>query len=481
MHKAISKYGLAAHLALLAVAPLFLFPFCGDVWTARTVIWLSLIAACWMVLEPSRRADETLHDARFRVASSIALDPLFWFSIVLVVIAAVRWLNGGIGMVYDAEKSAWSLSEAHIPFLPGATDDSGYLPFAGVVGVAVLMQAGRHALGKSARVCFLFVVALLAGMAAVVAGLACVFENPVALRYAACSTVDATYPGVAFGLCFMGSMVAIAGAFERKWNRAMPLLALAVGGTAVGLYLFSSDIMIVVHAACAVVVALGALAYAHHRMGGLVVPKCLAFLLVAAIPPVLFVMGVVPESIKAQKLALLFGEEGARLFPDGFFELRSALSGIAEKTWKENPWLGTGFGTFGLDIRFNASEADWAVFASNQTGALNGWMQMLAERGIAGTVFFIAPLLFLVWTYVLRAFCAVADILSKSRRSLGAFVFHPACVLGPVAVVAVAVCGFFDHSFWRSETTMLVAAMLAMAGSAFPVPKKTDDDTLTEK
>ena len=481
MHKAISKYGLAAHLALLAVAPLFLFPFCGDVWTARAVIWLSLIAAAWTVLEPSRRADETLHDARFRVASSIALDPLFWFSIVLVLIAAVRWLNGGIGMVYDAEKSVWSLSEAQIPFLPGATDDSGYLPFAAVVGVAVLIQAGRHALGKSARVCFLFVAALLSGLAAVVAGLACVFENPVALRYATCSTVDATYPGVAFGLCFMGSMVAIAGAFERKWTSAMPLLAIAVGGTAVGLYLFSPDMVIVVHAACAVVVVACALAYAHRRLGGLVVPKCLAFMLVAAIPPVLFVMGVIPESIKAQKLALLFSEEGARLFPDGFFELRSALSGIAEKVWKENPWLGTGLGTFGLDIRFNATEADWAVFASNQTGALNGWMQMLAERGIAGVVFFVTPMLFLLWTYVLRASHAVSDILSKSRRSFGALVFHPVCALGPVAVAAVAACGFYDHSFWRSETMMLVAAIFAMAGSAFPASKKTDDDTLTEK
>lgn len=481
MHKAISKYGLAAHLALLAVAPLFLFPFCGDVWTARAVIWLSLIAAGWTVLEPSRRADETLHDARFRVASSIALDPLFWFSLVLVMLAAIRWLNGGIEMVYDAEKSVWSLSEARVPFLPTGTEGSGYLPFAAVLGVAVLMQAGRHALGKSARVCFLFVAAFLAGVAAVVAALACVFGNPVALEYAACSTVDATYPGVAFGLCFMGSMVAVAGAFERKWNRAMPLLAIAVGGTAVGLYLFSPDMVIVVHAACAVVVVACALAYAHLRMGGLVVPKCLAFLLVAAIPPVLFVMGVVPEGIKAQKLVCFFGEEGAGLVPNGFFELRSALSGIAEKVWKESPWLGTGLATFGLDIRFNASETDWAVFASNQTGALNGWMQMLAERGIAGVVFFVAPLLFLLWTYVSRAFCAVADIFAKSRHGFGALVFHPVCALGPVAVAAVAACGFYDHSFWRSETMMLVAAIFAMAGSAFPAPKKSDDDTLTEK
>ena len=101
MQKAISKYGLAAHLALLAVAPLFLFPFCDDVWTARVVIWLSILSFAWTILEPSRRVDETLHDARFRVASSIVLDPLFWFSIVLVVVAGIRWLNGGIGMSYD--------------------------------------------------------------------------------------------------------------------------------------------------------------------------------------------------------------------------------------------------------------------------------------------------------------------------------------------------------------------------------------------
>ncbi|MBO4708858.1 MAG: O-antigen ligase family protein [Kiritimatiellae bacterium] len=481
MQKAISKYGLAAHLALLAVAPLFLFPFCGEAWTARTVIWLSLLSAAWTVLEPSRRMDEALHDARFRVASSIALDPLFWFSLVLVLVAGLRWLNGGIGMAYDAEKSVWSLSDAKFPFLPGGVEGSGYLPFASVVGVTVLMQAGRHALGKSARVCVLFVAAFLAGIAAVVAGIACVFGNPVALRYVACGTVDATYPGTAFGLCFMGSMVAIAGAFERKWNRAMPLLAVAVGGSAIGLYLFAPDIVILVYAACAVAVVAYSLLYAHSRMGGLVVPKCLAFLLVASIPPILFVMGVVPEGIKAQKLAYFFGEEGSTLLPDGFSALRTALTEIAEKVWKENPWLGTGFGTFGLDIRFNAKEADWAVFASDQAGALNGWMQMLAERGIAGLSFFVAPLLFLVWTYVFRAFHAFSDVLSKSRHGLGSLIFHPICVLGPLAVAAVAACGFYDHSFWRSETMMLVAIMFAMSSSAFPAPKKADDDSLTEK
>ena len=481
MQKAISKYGLAAHLALLAVAPLFLFPFCGESWTARAVLWLAFLAAAWTVLEPSRRVDETLHDARFRVASSIVRDPLFWFSIILALIAAVRWLNDGIGMSYDAEKALWSLSESRFPFLPGGVKGSGLLPFASVVAVVVLMQAGRHALGKSARVCFLFIAAVLAGVAAVVAALACIFGNPVAMSFASSSTVDATYPGTAFGLCFLGSMVAIAGAFERKWHRAMPFLAIAVGGSALGLYLFSPDIVILAHGACAVLVLAFALAYAQRRIGGLVVPKCLAFLLVASIPPVLFVMGVVPESMRAEKLALFFGEEGSGLLPAGFPELRAALSAIAEKVWKENPWLGTGLGTFGFDIRFNAEDADWALFASGQAGALNGWLQMLAERGISGVVFFVSPLLFLLWTYVFRAFFAISDVISKARHGLGALIFHPACVLGPIAVIVVAACGFYDHSFWRSEVMMMVAAMFAMAGSSFPAPNKADDETLTEK
>ena len=298
MHKAISKYGLAAHLALLAAAPLFLFPFCGETWTAWTVLWLAFAAAAWMVLEPSRRVGETLHDARFRVASSIVRDPLFWFSIFLALIAAVRWLNDGIGMTYDAEKSLWSLSESRFPFLPGGVKGSGLLPFASVVAVVVLMQAGRHALGKSARVCFLFIAAVLAGVAAVVAALACIFGNPVALRFASSSTVDATYPGTAFGLCFLGSMVAMAGAFERKWHRAMPLLAIAVGGSALGLYLFSPDIVILAHGACAVLVLVFALAYAQRRIGGLVVPKCLAFLLVWLTPIVeLTLTGIVPRRV----------------------------------------------------------------------------------------------------------------------------------------------------------------------------------------
>ena len=167
MQKAISKYGLAAHLALLAVAPLFLFPFCGAVWTARVLLWLSFLAFVWTLVEPSRRQGEMLHDARLRVFLSVFRDPLFWFSLFLSLVAFVRWLNGGVAMAYDAENAVWSLHAPALAFLPGSVSGSGYLPFAATLAATVLMQGCRHALGRSARGAFLFIASFLAGVASV--------------------------------------------------------------------------------------------------------------------------------------------------------------------------------------------------------------------------------------------------------------------------------------------------------------------------
>jgi len=481
VQKAITKYGLAAHLALLAVAPLFLFPFCGEAWTARTILWLTLLAAVWTAMEPSRRRDEMLHDARARVALSVARDPLFWFSLVLAGLAAVRWANGGVKMAYDAENAVWSLAEPPLPFLPGGVSGTGCLPFATALALVVLFQACRHALGKSARVVFLFSSSFLAGVAAFVAGVACACGSDRALGLSACPLTDASFAGSAFGLHLMGSMVALAGAFERKWKQSLPLLAVGIGGSAVGLYLFAPDAVILVYALGALLVLALALVYAQARLGAVAVAKCLAFLLVSSLLAVLFAMGAVPASVRDVRFAFLSGGEGG-LLPEGFAAMRDALSGIAAKAWREHPWLGTGLGSFGLDIRFNATEADWALFPHGQVGALNGWWQMLAERGIAGTVLFAAPLFFLAWTFALRAAGAVKGALAGSRAAEGILSIHPACGLGVLAVAATAACGFVDHSFWRPETAMAAGAMFAMAGSAFPpLKKKSDGESETEK
>ena len=191
-------------------------------------------------------------------------------------------------------------------------------------------------------------------------------------------------------------------------------------------------------------------------------------------------MWVVPASVREARFAFL-SQEGASFIPDGFLAARDSLSAIAASVWKEHSWLGTGLGSFALDIRFNATPDDWALFPSSQAGALNGWWQMLAERGIAGVVLFASPLLFLAWTYVLRAYEAVRKAVA-SRRPAELMALHAACWIGPLAIAATAACGFIDHSFWRPETMMAVAAMFALSGSALPaVAKKTDEESDTEK
>ena len=441
---------------------------------------MSFIAFLWMLVEPSRRQGEMLHDARLRVFLSVFHDPLFWFSLFLALVAFVRWLNDGVAMVYDAENAVWSLRTPAIPFLPGSVSESGYLPFSATLAVTVMMQGCRHALGKSARGAFLFIASFLAGVASISAVISAACGHPGALSAAACATSDASFAGSAFGLHLAGAMVALVAAFERKWKSAMPLLIVAIGGCGTGLYAFAPDYVIAVYTLASVLVLGFSLMYASRKVGGLVVPKCLAILLVSAAAGALFSMWVLPASVRGARFAFL-SQGGASLLPDGFIAARDSLSAIAASVWKEHSWLGTGLGSFGLDIRFNASPDDWALLPSSQVGALNGWWQMLAERGIAGVILFASPLLFLSWTYVLRAYEAVRKAVS-SRRPAELMSLHAVCWIGPLAIAAATVCGFIDHSFWRPETMMAAAAMFALSGSAFPaVAKNTGGKSETEK
>ncbi len=408
------------------------------------------------------------------------VDPLFWFSIVLLCVAALRWLNSGVAMEYDAQNGLWSLREPEVSFLPGSVEGFGSLHVMAVLGAMVLIQSGRHALGKSARVCFIFVGSVLAGLSAIVLCIALFSGHKATMAFSGCSVVDATYLGNAFGLYLAASPIALVGAFERKWKRAMPLLIVAMSGCGVGLYVFSPDFVIISYSVATLVVLAFSLLYAQKKISGLVVPKCSAFIFISACAGYLLVTGLVPEEVKSARFAWLF-EDGGKIFSDSFLSARDVLSGIASAVWKDRPWNGSGLGSFGVDIRFLAKSEDWRLLAPGQAGALNGWWQIVAERGITGTILFVSPLFFLAWTYVIRALAAFGNVIAKRRLSSIA-TFHPLCWLGPVVVAVTVACGFIDHSFWRAEVIMAVAAMFAMAGSAFPVvAKQADAESETEK
>ena len=133
MQKIIAKYGLAAHLAILAVAPLVLFPFCSACVVATVLLWLSLLAGIWMVLGPSVYGGERLHDARCRVASNLFFDPLTWVLLAAVLFSGFRALNTGVAFRYNAETAVWYVASATFPLFPGVVGSSGYIDFAATV------------------------------------------------------------------------------------------------------------------------------------------------------------------------------------------------------------------------------------------------------------------------------------------------------------------------------------------------------------
>ena len=136
---------------------------------------------------PSIRPDELAHDARRRVLGDVLRDPLFWTSLVLVAFSALRWLNGGIEMVYDAELGDWRISEPALSFLPSAAKGEGLLELSCAVAFTVLVQACRHALGRGGRAFFLCSLSVLSGIAAfaLVACWACGVQWAEALESAA--------------------------------------------------------------------------------------------------------------------------------------------------------------------------------------------------------------------------------------------------------------------------------------------------------
>jgi len=457
VQKLIAKYGTAAHLAMLAVAPLFLFPFVGEAQVATVLLWLSLPAFCWMMLEPSVLRGETLRVARVRVVRAMGADPLFWVSLVLTVLLGVQALNDGVSLVYDAESAKWILSPSAQPFLPGCVQGAGRLPFAGAVAATILMQGCRHALGRSARMAFLLVASSLAGTAAVLAVLLGVDGNSV-VRGAINCPVTASFPvGVAFYLHLLGGTVALVAAFERMWNLTMPLFAFAIGGTAAAAFLFSPVVVTLVFASAEVLLLVYSFFYSARTLVGAGGFKFLVVLVVSWALGALLVMALEPSAAMQRVSAFGIPE----FLPASFVSVRDALSGVAIRSWLQNLWLGTGLASFPLAFRFSATPADWLVVRAGAEAVPNGWLLLLAERGIVGIVAVCLPFGFLLFTYVRRLIGWV-----------GAWELpEPACWLGPLVLAALAVAGLFCCATQRTDVMVAALSLLAVSANSFPRTK----------
>lgn len=457
MQKFLSKYALAAHLAMLAVAPLFLFPFFDSRETSKVLLWLSFLSFFWIFLEPSRRVDEFLYNARKRVYKAIFSDPLFWVLSIFLVMAFISWVNGGVRLEYGFVDKDWQwvVSRPRLAWLPGSDTVSGFALFSQFAALTVIVLACRHAMGKSARIMFVFLTALFAAAAAVAAVLSTLSGSGAAYDMAVSGQSVNSYAGSAFGLFFLAACVSFSGMYERGWNRAMILFSFAAGAVFTGLWYFAPPAVTIFYSLIGFVLLLVSLVYVAVHKGSLPFFKLLVALLVAAAIPAAVINFVAPDELREAKLGVLAME----FFPAGYAESRAMYSAMASDVWKSgNVWLGGGLGSLPLSIKLDLPESSWVDFIPN------GWWQLLAERGLNGIVMIALPFCLMAYTFVSRIFR------SQFKRSV-----WPLTVFGVLAPVAALTEGFFNASLFRPEILVAAGAFLSIAAASLPLRRNAPE------
>lgn len=446
MQKIISKYGLAAHLAFLAVAPLFL--------SNGAVLPLALLSAVWLVMQPSRVGSEMLHEARKRVVHALMVDPLFWVLLTLVVFTLVRSANTGIQLAYDAEVGRWFVANPIWPLLPGSVEGAAE----GLVGCAlslwVVVTGCRHALGRSARGAFCFVASGLAGLGGLV--LAFLHREGVAsvVTDSACSLTESSYLGAAFGVYLSLSLVALSAAFMSRWLRILPLLPLCVAGNAVGLFAFAPPAVVAAFSVAILLELLYVFVYLRMKAGRTTEFKYLVIfgfgLILSVLATMLFFT---PSFVESRVNAFL----DLSFVPKGFVETRAVLSDLAARVWRASPWLGTGVGSFALDLQYHATPADWAILSPLQKAVPNGYWMLIAERGVIGAFVLGVVLVLLVVTYVHRLVKGVLLSLPD-----------PLAWAGLLMLIVAGVEMLVDVSFLSPGAMVALLAVFSLSASAFP-------------
>ena len=446
MQKLIGKYGLAAHLALVVVAPLFFTP--------TAVLWLSGLAIVWFFMEPSRVGFEQLHDARRRIFSSLWKDAVFWVFLALTIVAGIRFANDGVALVYDAEVLAWSVTPPKFPFLPGSAEGSGYPFFAGTVAVFVSVTACRHALGRSARFAFFLVSSFLSGVGAGTLLTLLFCGNAWAAGLAELSMLNPAFMGSVFGVHLVGGIAGLYFTFERRWFKAMPFAILAVGGNAAGLFAFAPPVSHCFFAGAAIIMFLYAFAYARKMLPSHAEFKYMVLFGLSLTLAGISVAGVLSDAILEARIAPYMTGE---FLSKDFMNLRAMLSSISADIWKANPWFGCGLGSFAMELSFHAAKDQWSVIPALQAAPLNGFWMLLAERGIVGAFLLAVPLLLLAGFYVKNFVLGVMRAFPS-----------PAAWTGFLVCLAAIGDALFSTTMLTPGLTAAVAAYFSVSTNAFP-------------
>ena len=471
LQKFLSKYGLAAHLALLAAAPLALTPFLDAASLASVVFWLSGLAAVWLFTEPSIRVGEHLSLARRRVRGELIRDPFFWFLVAAVAFAVFRMVNSGIALKYDPEQVVWVVRESRFGGGPASAGNAGLLPFAVVVALLILSMGIRHGIGLMARIVFGLSAALFSGVGGcAAAGFACAGVKPFA-AWLGSGLADAPFWASTFGVWLVIAIVSGVQAEARKWSSARLPYVLGIAGNSSALLFFAPPVIAIVWIAFALMTLVVSLVYLGRANSVGAVARNLSLAIFGFALPVFLMMMFVPDAVRAAKINALSPEFA---FPESYRQASETLSRISRQIWLLHPWFGVGDGALGLHIPFFAEKADWAVIPVQPKFAVNGYWTILAERGIIGCVIPAVGLGMLVVTYFVRLVGAFGYLRRQDDSDIFPFAVPPVAWFAPLTVAILAVEAVISPVFLNGTLFLTVLSALALSAAAFPKAKKPD-------
>ncbi len=471
--QSVSKYGLSTHLAIAAGLPVALSQFVSAHILGCVSLWISLLAAIWLVMEPSVFSGETVSVARRRVLSGILRDPFAWFLSFAVAFTMVRWLNSGLRLAFDAETAAWTVSEPFLPLLPASVGDAAFLPFATVVAMSVVALGVKHALGRNARVWFgvcSAAVAAAGGMAAAIcAGLG---TEPFAAAARASFGAE-SFPGALYALFLLVATVCGVEAEERGLTKARLVFAWAVAGNAVGAFVFLPSILSLPCLCVTAAVAAVALALANQRTSSAAMARAFAMFFFGAVMAVFAVMSMPNDGVRSAKGDGLSPEKA---FPAALADRNEALRRISKSMWLTSPWSGVGLGAFPLQAPFNAVKDDWLVLPPEPKDGSNLYFTLIAEQGIVGALMWGLWIGFLLWFWVSRLIGAIRrhGELDEARALV---LDLPTVVwIGPVVLALAAADAWFSVGVPLAPLFVCVAVAMPLSAASFPKHRRAAVD-----
>lgn len=395
----ITRYGLAAHLALLASLPFVLFPFLSESALSEVIFWLSGLAVLWLLTEPSMRAGEHLSIARRRVLGSLVRDVAFWFFLCVLAVASIRYANSDVALAYVQDE--WTIREPSSPGLPASAGSAGLLPLAVLTGMSVVVLGIRHGIGLTGRISFGMTASFVMGIGGLAMVVCACMQVPSFMGAAKAHLLEgpfwSPFWGPGFGAWLICALAFGAQAEARKWGASRVPFCLAVAGNASGLLFFSPPPVSTVFLIVAALVEVFCLAYLGRAGSMGACARNFVFMLLGFATPFFFMSALLPDEIEFDNCVRKVGNVTEKVkepvqniyavkaggflaigkeLSEGYRALSPALSGIAKTVWKKHPWYGVGVGAFRLHVPFIATKEDMKLFQRHK----DDWRTLLISQ-----------------------------------------------------------------------------------------------------